>query len=249
MRLPVSYGKDPFYWQSAYYQLANHDSGVPISLATDQPDRFVSLDRAFELHHLTPEQVNEWSLGGRYHFRVKSQAILHCVEQMSNQGFESFLFNDTDIEIRSTEINRLMRRIDISNCLLFRNEGRILSSKRFAPYHQYVTDSHAEMWGSAVIGMKVAHCSVLRQADELMLSLIDRIDAHTVEQFSLAQTANAAGLKLIPTNGKTKHFSTSSRRRFAQKILESIFSSSPDSWAEQCRRANLIRSPLQTDAA
>ncbi len=243
MRVLIAYGDDPFYWQAAFYQAAIAPSDMQVLVVSDRPERYRALGSNVQTLQIAANQVSDWSLAGQYHFRVKTQALIYATQQIKS---DKYLFTDSDIVLRPGGMGYLLAAISEKTCVLFRNEGRILGRKRFAPYHNWVSNPATEMWGSAIIGLTRQNTQILTQADDLLLKLLKSVDAHTVEQFSLSETAVVAGLDLVEGRKWTQHFSTSGRRRYAQARLSPIFDLPESKWVAACLTATPMRGFWQT---
>lgn len=67
----------------------------------------------------------------------------------------------------------------------------------------YQISESSQMWGSAVIGLTSRNSRKLAEAFELFEILDSHVEAHTVEQFALAEVIRLDGLKKFP---QQKHY-------------------------------------------
>ena len=244
--LLVAYGSEEKFWQAAFYQALRHDSGkFQVLIYTDRPEKFRTLGDSVVLRQITEDQKKYWSIDGRYHYRIKSQAIVRASAEFLLSKDDRLIHLDSDIIVQTWQLNRAFRKIDERTMLMFRCEGRIHAKRRFQAYWNVVSpDSKAEMWGSAVVGLCQATAPLVAKADVWVKEWHEKIEAHTVEQFALCETARQEGIRIISACWPYTHFSTSRRTHFAVRALSEGFSGSESSWLTSARKIKPVDNPL-----
>jgi hypothetical protein len=79
------------------------------------------------------------------------------------------------------------------------------------------------MYGSAVIGINQSMLSAIEQADLLIKDWLDKVDAHTVEQFALSEALIRNGVRITPVASMTTSYSTSGSKAYARGRIEDFF--------------------------
>ena len=95
--------------------------------------------------------------------------------------------------------------------------------------------NNAEMWGSLLYGFKVSNRSILDTADDITLCLLEHVNAHTIEQFSLTE-AFRGDHQIFESKSFVKHYSTSGKKRHAITVLTEFFESHSHASFEDLKR-------------
>jgi len=238
--LYIVYGDNDVYYQGAKFSILSFLNNSPsltdapeIIILTEKPDYFKNYP--VSTHQITPEMKAEWSVNGKYHFRIKNRGLKFITDQLIFSESDKLLFIDADTYFNK-DPNQLFDLISSQQALMFLNEGLISSKKKFESlrkgiegvtlqlpsFGEYKLSQDASMWGSLMIGMTPNMFHLLDYADQLMLSLMKKTDIRTIEQFSLVEALKTQfdvveGKKLI------KHYSTSGKKKHAEKVLQNFF--------------------------
>jgi hypothetical protein len=193
---------------------------------TDKPDFYQGLP--LDIIDIS-NFIDEWTLGGKYHFRIKNLVLQKAIEQY--QG--SIIHLDSDILVEK-DLNLFFNLINDKSALLYLNEGSVLKKKN--PYvglirresndflRYYADFNKINMYGSAVIGISSSMLRAIKQADEFIRNWLDQVDAHTVEQFALSEALIRNGINITPVVSMTTSYSTSGSKAYARKRIEEFFS-------------------------
>ena len=231
----VVYGEDPIYYQGAIFSLltliraSGGSLAYPVQVLTERPEWFESYP--VQVTELGPELIEEWSLSGRYHFRIKSRAVAHTLAGDASR----LIFVDADTVFRRP-VDDLFEQVTPTSALMFVDEGPVFGPRRFQLYEpargrtfmledgtSWTPSEASRMWGSLLIGLHREMRPVLEQADEIALALLKVVSAHTVEQFSLAEALRIRGVTISGTRGRVSHYSTSGRKKYAREVLDAFF--------------------------
>ena len=178
---------------------------------------------------IPPRQLSEWSLQGRYWFRIKNR-VMHDV---LGRGFERALYIDSDIAFTGNP-HVDIARVTPGRAVLFRNEGRANRSPKShyrsladLPKDLFADDGlalspTAPLWSSAMMGLHRDMRASVDCADRIIRGLFGKIDIHTLEQFALG-VALARNHQVVPSFGSFSIFSTSRRRAFARRKIFEFF--------------------------
>jgi len=232
--LYIIYGEDAAYYDGAKFGILtflNHmrdEDPVEIVVLTESPEQFSGYP--VQVISMSQQQKSKWSLGGRYHFRIKNRGITYVMDQLSIREEDKVLFVDADIYFHKNPM-RLFDLISVSQSVLYLNEGKIYRKRRFGAYvdaldgkeidlngEPYLMSKQASMWGAAIIGISGVMRSSIELADQLMLKLIDLVPAHTVEQFSLSEMLQKK-FNIVQGKRYIDIYSTSGKKRYAKKVI------------------------------
>ena len=235
----IVYGLNDGYFLGAKFSIislfANTKETLEVVVLTDRPDYFAELPvRTLEL---SEAQKKEWSLNGQYHFRIKNRGLAYIIDSLQLNSIDRVIAIDTDTYF-STSITPVFDRLNKEWSTIFRNEGAIREKRRFSVYVEalegrslitpkgksYQMSENAEMWGTLLWGFEVSNRSVLDHADDIMLCLLNHVDAHTIEPFSLTE-AIKSDHRLFESKDFVEHYSTSGKKRHALAVLEKFFES------------------------
>lgn len=233
----IVYGSNDGYFIGAKFSiltlLAHNKSKLNIVILTDRPEYFSELPAT--IFNLTASQKRQWSINGRYHFRIKNRGLAYVIDTLRLNNMDKIIAVDTDGYFTSS-IDELFERINSENSTIFRNEGAIRGKKRFKVYQDaldgksfrtpankiYQLSSNAEMWGTLLWGFQASNRAVLDVADDIMLCLLDLVDSHTIEPFALTE-AIKADHNLFESKQYVENYSTSGKKRFALTVLQRFF--------------------------
>jgi hypothetical protein len=203
-----------------------------ITVVTDHPGFFDHPSVSYI--PITPEEITRWTFEGTYHFNVKNRGLHRALQQEPMP----FCYLDNDVFPKNKRFLDSLRSIlsDSRQIGLFRKEhlisrARNNSSRVFEKELKNITfnlpsgktyklNKNSEMWGSAIIASaSSAIIDILDDAYFLISNWINLVESHTIEQFALAECAKIHGLRLSELKKTTQHYSTSSRKQHAIKIL------------------------------
>ncbi|MDX8501525.1 hypothetical protein RFM99_24310 [Mesorhizobium sp. VK4C] len=227
----IAYGDRLGYHYSAIFAAllisAYKGDASPIVIYTDRPELFRNYP--FQIVPITPQQISDWSLEGRYWFRIKNR-VMHDV---LGRGFERVLYIDSDIAFTGNP-NVDIGRVTPGRAVLFRNEGPVNRSPKShyrglagLPKNLFADDGlvlspSAPLWSSAVMGLHRDMRASVDCADRVIRGLLGKIDSHTLEQFALG-VALARNHQVVPSFGRFSIFSTSRTKAFARRRMFEFF--------------------------
>ena len=110
------------------------------------------------------------------------------------------------------------------NSLPETNEYAVIRNKTFdlEDGSIYSVSEKSTMWASAVIGITGTQLKAFDYADQLIKALRSGgCKAHTLEQFALSE-ALSREVTLVPSKDWLKHYSTSGRKDWGRKVLDSF---------------------------
>ena len=239
----VIYGNDKTYYQGARFCilsfLANwqgdESSRPEVVVLAEETEHFSGLP--IHLFPINAVQKSEWSLDNTYHFRIKNRGLKYIGEQLELEEEDKLLFLDTDTYFEQST-NIYFDSISAEQSLMFfpevainslpeNNEYAVIRNKTFdlEDGSTYSVNDKSTMWASAVIGITGAQLKAFDYADQLIKALRNGgCMAHTLEQFALSE-ALSREVTLVPSKDWLKHYSTSGRKDWGRKVLESFFAS------------------------
>lgn len=254
----VLFGEDPAYYQGAVFSLLTlmRASGgsldCPVHVLAQQPEWFDSYP--VRVTPLESEMLDEWSLGGRYAFRIKSQGVRSALETS-----ERLCFADADLAF-SRPLDSLFDRIRPDSALMYSDEGPVLGRRRFSGYEpmrgrhfdldggiSWGPSEDSRMWGSAIIGLHRDMAPALDLADRIQLALLDVVEAHTIEQFALAEALRINGIQISAARHGVIDYSTFGKKLHARTVLDRFFAEfgrRPLREQVEAARPGLMRRPL-----
>ncbi len=232
----ICYGAQLGYHHGAKYQLlrslAIHGSEPKFCIVTDRPELF----EGYPCRTLTlgDDHLVGWSLNNRNHFGIKLKG-LEWAANTSNA--ENILLLDTDMYWKRNPKD-IIKKLDQNTFALYRNEGNIFDSKNKSiqkfeisltnktfPLRDdmYRVSKCSQMWGSAIIGLATQNSRKLAEAFELFEILDSHVEAHTVEQFALAEVLRIGGFKKIECRNYVSDWSSIGRKKYATPVLANFF--------------------------
>lgn len=204
-----------------------------VCVVTDKPELFESYP--VRVLALDESRIKNWSLDNRQHFGIKMKAVQWA---LNTSPASKILLLDTDMYWRKDPA-KLTSLIDDTTMIMFKDEGyverssnksiqqfeRALREKRVQWGQDYYQLSpNSKMFGSAVLGLSTKHSPLLDQAFSLFETLEPRIEAHTVEQFALAEIFRINGMTISLAHSSVKHWSSIGRKEYVTPILKTFFS-------------------------
>ena len=232
--LYIVYGENKGYYDGVKFSLLTfmnwmiNENQVEIVILTENPDEFESYP--VTIFPISEQQKNEWTLNGRYHFRIKNRGMAHIMDQLELIEQDRILLLDADTYFHNSPLT-LFDLIQPNQALFYLNEGLIYNRKRFQVYIDhlegksikvdnvvYELSKDSAMWGSLMVGIMPNMRPSLDWADKLMQVFIDMVPAHTIEEFSLAESLLR---KYKMTEGKkyVNLYSTSRKKEYALPII------------------------------
>ena len=233
--LYIVFGENKGYYDGAKFSLLTfmnwvlNEDPVEIVILTENPDEFESYP--VTVFPISAQQRNEWSLDGKYHFRIKNRGMAYIMDQLELTEQDKILFLDTDTYFHKSPLP-LFDLIQPNQALFYLNEGLIYNRKRFQVYIDhlegkpiqidndvYELSKESAMWGSLMVGIMPNMRPSLDWADKLMQVFIDTVPAHTIEPFSLAESLLR---KYKMTEGKkyVSLYSTSRKKEHTMPIID-----------------------------
>jgi hypothetical protein len=235
--LYIVYGENQGYYDGAKFSLltfmnwVSHEDPVEIVILTEKPNEFESYP--VTVFPMSAQQKNEWSLDGKYHFRIKNRGMAYIMDQLELTGHDKVLFLDTDTYFHKSCLP-LFDLIQPNQALFYLNEGLIYNRKRFQVYidhlegktiqidnDAYKLSKESAMWGSLMVGIMPNMRPSLDWADKLMQVFIDTVPAHTIEQFSLVESL-LKKYKMAEGKGHVSLYSTSRKKEHALPIIKAF---------------------------
>ena len=236
--LYIVYGDDQGYYDGAKFSfltLMNWISDkdlIETVILTENPEAFSNFP--VTIIPITKLQKNEWSLNGKYHFRIKNRGLAFVMDVLQITDLDKILFFDTDTYFKKSPL-KLFELIQTNQALLYLNEGFIYKRKRFGVYVEslrnkkikiadktYELKKDSAMWGSLMVGIMPNMRPSLELADQLLLKFIDIVPAHTIEPFALVEMLRRK-YKIVEGKGFVSLYSTSRKKGHAVKILSKFF--------------------------
>lgn len=210
-------------------------SAHDIYVATTVPAYFSDLP--VNIIGITKKEIESWVTPARYHFLIKPNALLKILETAPGR----FLYLDSDICLLQSSFKNLAKQLKedekSSTAYLFRCERTVSKSKNKStsifeeklrgrgyplPSGLFYTYSRnkSQMWGSAMIFLPENKADlILRDSIYLAGRWVQFIPSHTIEQFALSESIRTHGLSLEALGQFVTHFSTSSRKKYANKTF------------------------------
>jgi hypothetical protein len=232
--LYIVYGENKGYYDGAVFSFLTfmnwvvREEPIEIVILTEYPSEFESYP--VNVFQLSDKQINEWSLNGKYHFRIKNRGLAYIMDKLELTENDKILFLDTDTYFHNCPLT-LFDLIQPDQALLYLNEGLIYKRMRFQVYVDHLEDNPIQidndvyelskdsaMWGSLMVGIMPNMRPSLDWADKLMQVFHDIVPAHTIEPFSLSESLLR---KYKMTEGKNyvSLYSTSRKKEHALLVI------------------------------
>jgi len=241
--LYIVFGEKKGYYSGAKFSILTflnwivHDDPVEIVVLTEYPNEFKSYP--IKVFPISKEQKNDWSLNGKYHFRIKNRGMAYVMDQLELTRQDKILFLDTDTYFNKSPL-RLFDLIQKNIALFYLNEGLIYNRKRFQIYIDHLENKEIKidndvyklsresaMWGSLMVGLMPNMRQSLDWADKLMRVLIDVVPAHTIEPFTLAESL-LRKYKIAEGKEYVSLYSTSRKKEHALPIIAKFLNECED---------------------
>lgn len=225
----VAYGPDEVYHTGVLFNwlrlvgLGYAKSINNVVVYTDQPHRYA--EYPITLRTITPTEMTDWTLSGRYHFRIKTKAL----DEATSQYGGKVLLIDSAILI-DRPLTNVFDAISSDHCVFAANEGplcsdyaQILSSERtdFLQYYKDTTD--VNMYCSALIGVSERMLPAISLADQLMLQWLPKTNAHTVEQFAISEALLRQGNTIVSGSKWFDDFNSKGKKAHAKQRINAFF--------------------------
>ena len=236
--LYIVYGEDQGYYDGAKFSFLTFmnwfekDDPIEIVVLTEKPEEFDNYPVQSLL--ITNQQKKEWSLNGKYHFRIKNRGLAYVIDILKLKEKDKIIFFDTDTYFNKSPLP-LFDLIQPNQALLYLNEGLIYKRKRFSIYieslegkileidkKKYQLSKKSSIWGSLMIGLMPNMYPSLQWADKLLLEFIYMVPAHTIEPFSLSESL-LKKYKIVEGKKFVSLYSTSRKKEHAVQILFKFF--------------------------
>lgn len=235
--LYIVYGEDQTYYDGAIFSIMtfinwiNASCKVEIYVLTEKPEKFK--DYPINTLLMNSKQKKDWSLDGKYHFRIKNRGLAFVMDVLKLNELDKILFFDTDTYFHKSPM-KLFELITPNQSLFYLNEGLIYKRKRFSPYvdslegkkieidgELYELSKSSALWGSLMVGIMGNMRSSLEWADKLMLRFFEMVPAHTIEPFALSESL-LRKYKIVEGKKFVSLYSTSRKKEYAKKILSNF---------------------------
>ena len=236
--LYIVYGDEPGYYYGAKFSYltfmhwVEYKNEVEVVILTERPNEFS--EYPLKVISMSSEQKNDWSLSGRYHFRIKNRGLAYVMDRLKLEEQDKILFFDTDTYFHKNPLP-LFDLIKPNQALFYLNEGQIYKRKRFSVYIQhlegrsikidnqyYQLSKKSMMWGSLMVGIMPNMRLSLDWSDKLLIELIDIVPAHTIEPFALSE-ALLKKYQIVEGKNYVSLYSTSRKKTHAIEVLKKFF--------------------------
>ena len=236
--LYIVYGDEPGYYYGAKFSYltfmhwVEYKNEVEVVILTERPNEFS--EYPLKVISMSSEQKNDWSLNGRYHFRIKNRGLAYVMDKLKLEEQDKILFFDTDTYFHKNPLP-LFDLIKPNQALFYLNEGQIYKRKRFSVYIEhlegrsikidnqyYQLSKKSMMWGSLMVGIMPNMRLSLDWSDKLLIELIDIVPAHTIEPFALSE-ALLKKYQIVEGKNYVSLYSTSRKKTHAIEVLKKFF--------------------------
>ena len=236
--LYIVYGDEPGYYYGAKFSYltfmhwVEYKNEVEVVILTERPNEFS--EYPLKVISMSSEQKNDWSLSGRYHFRIKNRGLAYVMDKLKLEEQDKILFFDTDTYFHKNPLP-LFDLIKPNQALFYLNEGQIYNRKRFSVYIEhlegrsikidnqyYQLSKKSMMWGSLMVGIMPNMRLSLDWSDKLLIKLIDIVPAHTIEPFALSE-ALLKKYQIVEGKNYVSLYSTSRKKTHAIEVLKRFF--------------------------
>ena len=236
--LYIVYGDEPGYYHGAKFSYltfmhwVEYKNEVEVVVLTEKPHEFS--EYPLKVISMSSQQKNDWSLSGRYHFRIKNRGLAYVMDRLKLEEQDKILFFDTDTYFHKNPLP-LFDLIKPNQALFYLNEGQIYKRKRFSVYIEhlegrsikidnqyYQLSKKSMMWGSLMVGIMPNMRLSLDWSDKLLIELIDIVPAHTIEPFALSE-ALLKKYQIVEGKNYVSLYSTSRKKTHAIEVLKRFF--------------------------
>jgi len=234
----ICYGGKAGYYHGAKYQILRGYNWVKnqrICVVTDRPQLFNGYP--VDVLALDQKQIHEWTLEGQDHFGIKLCGLRLAIESAHDHINKSILLDTDMFWIRDP--SQIEKFISAHTCALYQDEGNIkgsnnvsiqryeegLGTLRFvSDIWNYGLSDESKMWRSSIIGIEHSNSYLLEEAFDLFKLLSPHVEAHTVEQFALAETLRTHKIKPLAGKHLVDHWSSIGKKNYATPLLAEFFS-------------------------
>jgi hypothetical protein len=235
--LYIVYGADQGYYDGAKFSLLtfkywSKEENIEIVVLTEKPKEFS--DYQVRVISIPDVKKNEWSLNGKYHFRIKNRGLAYVMDELKLEEQDKILFFDADTYFHKSPLP-LFNLIQPNQALFYLNEGLIYKRKRFNVYVRHLEGKRIEidgefyelskksaLWGSLMVGIMANMRPSLDWADKLLLKFFDLVPSHTIEPFALSESL-LRKYRIVEGNFFVSLYSTSRKKKYARNILSNFF--------------------------
>jgi len=235
--LYIVYGADQGYYDGAKFSLLtfkhwSKEEKIEIVVLTEKPQEFSNYQ--VKVISIPNVKKNEWSLNGKYHFRIKNRGLAYVMDELKLEEKDKILFFDADTYFHKSPLP-LFDLIQPNQALFYQNEGLIYKRKRFDVYVKHLEGKRIEidddfyelskksaLWGSLMVGIMPNMRPSLEWSDLLMMKFYEMVPSHTIEPFSLSETL-LKKYKLVEGKNFVSLYSTSRKKQYARNILSNFF--------------------------
>ena len=235
--LYIVYGADQGYYDGAKFSLLtfkhwSKEEKIEIVVLTEKPQEFSNYQ--VKVISIPKVKKNEWSLNGKYHFRIKNRGLAYVMDELKLEEKDKIIFFDADTYFHKSPLP-LFDLIQPNQALFYLNEGLIYKRKRFDVYVKHLEGKRIEidddfyelskksaLWGSLMVGIMPNMRSSLEWSDLLMMKFYEMVPSHTIEPFSLSETL-LKKYKLVEGKNFVSLYSTSRKKQYARTILSNFF--------------------------
>jgi heptosyltransferase-3 len=234
----IVYGENQSYYDGVKYSFltflnwVSENDPIEIVVLTQKPEEFKNYP--VNVFRLTDDQINQWSINGAYHFRIKNRGLAYLMDELNLKFEDKILFFDADTYFHKSPLN-LFNFINSKQALFYLNEGLIYKRKRFEVYvkhlegktieigdKKYQLSKKSALWGSLMIGIMPNMRHSLEWADLLMLKFYEIVPSHTIEPFSLSESL-LKDYKIVEGKRFVSLYSTSRKKQYASMIISKFF--------------------------
>jgi hypothetical protein len=219
----IAYGDNELYHRGALLsalKLLHYCPGARIIVATDRSETFAGYP--VETLLLTPEQKEQWSFGGLYHFGIKARAMLELLQRS-----DRLLFTDTDMYpvgdpskgFQSISPTHSFMRLCEGTHRIYQNK---LPGKNIRIGSQVLT-GHEPMWNSGIVGIHRENVSAMVDAFAAIKAVREVTDTWAPEQFCLGVALLQKGRAISPHRLPIRHYNTRGKKAFAEPRVHAFF--------------------------
>jgi len=236
--LYIVYGNDQAYYDGAIFSFLTFKSWIldedkiEVIVLTEKPEKFEGYP--INVFLMNEKQKNEWSLNGKYHFRIKNRGLAFIMDTLKLKDSDKILFFDADTYFHKSPLP-LFDLIQPNQALFYLNEGLIYKRKRFSVYVDnlegrkieidnefYELSKKSALWGSLMVGITANMRTSLDWADKLMVIFSDIVPSHTIEPFALSESL-LRNFRIVEGKKFVSLYSTSRKKEYARNVLINFF--------------------------
>ncbi len=225
----VAWGNDEVYHSGVLFNWLRltglgYAKGIDHAVVyTDQPSYYVNYP--VTVRALTPSEIQDWTLDGRYFFRIKTKVLAEAISQFGGK----VLHIDSDILIERP-LTDLFKLVTPQQSIFASNDGpvcseydAILQAEHDEFLRYYTNIKQVSMYGSAILGVSQEMTEAVDQADLLMLKWIPQTKAHTIEQFSISEALIRSGVAIKDLPKHYDDFNSKGKKAYAKLRIQEFF--------------------------